>query len=124
MLKDLQRAMARALTSDKPVEALQAEAASLDPEDRAWLEGLDPDRFLLTSLIVRKLRFERICRGDSKAEDWFERDPAKFTEAFRAYNREVPSTEFFPRQEAVAFRKWCRGKNIVNPAAPDASKEA
>ncbi len=123
MLTDLQRAMARALTSDRPVEALRAEAASLGAGDRALLEGLDPERFLLTSLIVRKLRFERICRGDTTAEAWFERDPEKFTEVFRAYNREVPSTEFFPRQEAVAFRKWCREKGIVNPAAPDASKE-
>lgn len=124
MLNDLQKAMARALTSDQPVKALRAEAAGLGPEDRALLESLDPDRFLLTGLIVRKLRFERICRGDSKAEEWFERDPAGFTETFRAYNREVPSTEFFPRPEAVAFRKWCRENKIVNPAAPDASKEA
>lgn len=124
MLTDLQRAMARALTSDAPVETLKKEAAALGPEDRALLEGLDPDRFLLTSLIVRKLRFERICRGDTQAEEWFALDPAGFTEVFRAYNREVPSTEFFPRQEAVAFRKWCRDHGFVNPAAPDASKKA
>lgn len=123
MLSDLQRAMARALTSDSPVESLKKEAASLGPEDRALFEGLDPDRFLLTGLIVRKLRFERICRGDKKAEEWFERDPAGFTESFRAYNREVPSTEFFPRQEALAFRKWCLEQGKVNFDAPDASKE-
>lgn len=124
MLSDLQKAMVRALTADRPVEALRAEAAALGPEDQALLAGLDPERVLLTSLIVRKLRFERICRGDDQAEAWFERDPAGFTAAFRDYNREVPSTEFFPRPEAVAFRNWCRERKIVNPAAPPASKEA
>jgi hypothetical protein len=124
VLTDLQRALARALTSDAPVDALKKEAAGLGPEDRALLEGLDPDRFLLTSLIVRKLRFERICRGDTKAEEWFMRDPAGFTEVFRAYNREVPSTEFFPRPEAVAFRKWCRAQGFTNFDPPPASKEA
>jgi hypothetical protein len=124
VLSDLQRALARALTSDAPLEALREEARALGPDDRAWLEGLDPDRFLLTALIVRKLRFERICRGDAKAEAWFERDPARFTEVFRAYNREVPSTEFFPRREAAAFRNWLREKKIENPIAPIASKEA
>lgn len=124
MLSDLQAALARALTSDAPVDALRAEAARLEPADRALLEGLDPELFLLTSLIVRKLRFERICRGDRRSEEWFERDPAGFTRAFRDYNREVPSTEFFPNREAAAFRNWCRERNIVNPAAPPASKEA
>ncbi len=123
MLSELQAALARALTSDRPVETLRAEAAALGPEDRALLEGLDPDRFLLTGLIVRKLRFERICRGDKTAEAWFGRDPAGFTESFRAYNREVPSTEFFPRQEALAFRAWRRRRGIVNPQPPDASKK-
>ena len=114
MLKDLQRVLARALTSNAPLETLKREAATLTPEERALLDRMGEDRFLLTSLLVRKLRFERICRGDTKAEEWFARDPEAFTEAFRAYNAEVPPMEFFPRLEALAFRAWCKKRGIVN----------
>lgn len=114
MLKDLQRVLARALTSNTPLETLKEEAAGLPAEERALLDGMGAERFLLTSLLVRKLRFERICRGDTKAEEWFAHDPERFTEAFKAYNAEVPSTEFFPRLEAIAFREWCKNRKIVN----------
>lgn len=114
MLKDLQRALARALTSNTPLETLRQEAAGLSAEERALLDGVGADRFLLTGLLVRKLRFERICRGDTKAEEWFAREPERFTEAFEAYNAEVPSTEFFPRLEAQAFRAWCAKRGFVN----------
>lgn len=107
MLKDLQRVLARALTSDAPLEVLRREAASLSPEERAWIAAFDPDGVRLTGFIVRKLRFERICRGDSRAEAWFTRDPAAFVRAFKAYNAAVPSTAVFPREEAQAFRAWC-----------------
>lgn len=117
MLKDLQRVLVRALTSNAPLETLKQEAEALTGDDRAAIDRLDAERFLLTSLLVRKLRFERICRGDTKAEEWFSREPERFAEAFRAYNEEVPSTEFFPRLEARAFRAWCRLKGIVNPEA-------
>jgi hypothetical protein len=110
MLKELQRVLIRALTGNAPLETLKKEAAALSPEDRAAVERLDPEKFLMTSLLVRKLRFERICRGDTEAEEWFARDPERFTEAFRAYNAEVPPTEFFPRPEALAFRAWCKEK--------------
>ena len=114
MLKDLQRVLARALTSNTPLETLKKEAETLTPEERALLDGIGADRFLLTGLLVRKLRFERICRGDTKAEEWFAREPERFTEAFKAYNAEVPSTEFFPRLEAQAFRAWCTKRGFVN----------
>ena len=35
-----------------------------------------------------------------------------------------PPTEFFPREEARAFREYCKSRNIVNPAAPPASKDS
>lgn len=124
MLKDLQRVLVRALTSNAPLDTLKKEAESLSGDDRAAIDGMDPERFLLTSLLVRKLRFERICRGDAKAEEWFAREPERFTEAFRAYNAEVPCTEFFPRLEALAFRAWCKLRGIVNPDAGSASKGA
>ncbi len=116
MLRDLQRVLAVALASNSPLETLKREAESLSGEDRAAIDSLDSEQFLLSSLLVRKLRFERICRGDTKSEEWFGRDPGGFTKAFQSYNAEVPPVEFFPRPEAQAFRAWCKMKGIVNPA--------
>lgn len=76
----------------------------------------DADGLTISGLLVRKLRFERICRGDSKAEEWFERDPQRFVEAFKVYNHEVPPREYFPRQEAEAFRAWCAAHGFANRA--------
>ena len=115
MLRDLQRVLLRALASNEPMETLRKEAEGLRAEDRAVVDGLNPEGFLLTSLLVRKLRFERICRGDTKAEEWFVREPERFTDAFRAYTADVPPTEFFPRLEALAFRDWCGKHGFVNP---------
>ena len=111
MLKDLQRALIRALTSNRPVETLRREKASLSPEERALVDRVGEEQFILTGLIVRKLRFERICRGDQEAEAWFARDPERFIQAFQAYNEEVPCTETFPRGEAAAFQAWRKRKN-------------
>ena len=115
MLTDLQSALFRALASDAPNDTLRREAESLGQEDRALVAAMDGEGFLLASLLVRKLRFERICRGDAAMEEWFEREPVRFTEVFRAYNREVLPTEYFPLQEALAFRKYCSEKNLSGP---------
>ncbi len=112
MLKDLQRVLARALTSDAPLETLRREAAALAAGDRAFVDRLDPDGFLLTSLLVRKLRFERLCRADPSIEAWFERDPGGFVELFRRYNAEVPPRESFPLREAEAFHAWRRRNGV------------
>jgi hypothetical protein len=115
VLKDLQRVLARALTSNAPLETLRAEKAGLAEADRALLDALNLEHFLLSSFLVRKLRFERICRGDTAAEEWFAREPERFTEAFQAYNAAVPPVEFFPRPEALAFRAWCRTNGFAPP---------
>jgi hypothetical protein len=115
MLIELQRVLQAALTSDAPLEALRSAANGLPPEVRAVLDRLDPDGFVVSSLLVRKLRFERICRGDSAMERWFEREPARFTEIFREYNRDVPPREFFPQLEAQAFREFLRQKGHPEP---------
>ena len=80
-------------------------------------EGVDPDGLELTRLIVKKLRFEFIVRGDSEAEAWFDRDPAAFTVAFKAYDLEVPPRSWFPREEGEAFRRWCDSRNLGPGAA-------
>jgi hypothetical protein len=115
MLIELQRVLQAALASDTPLETLREAARGLPAEARALLEQLDPDGFVVGSLLVRKLRFERICRGDSTLERWFDRDPAGFTEIFRVYNKEVPPREFFPQPEAAAFRDFLRRKGIPVP---------
>ena len=110
MLIALQRVLQAALTSETPLEALREAARGLPAEARAIVESIDPDGFVVSSLLVRKLRFERICRGDAAMERWFEREPARFTDAFCVYNREVPPREFFPQQEAAAFRTFLKSK--------------
>ena len=83
----------------------------------APLEGVDPDGLELTRLIVKKLRFELIVRGDSKLEAWFDRDPESFTAAFKAYDALVPPRSWFPREEAEKFREWCESRNLLPPSA-------
>jgi len=90
--------------------------------DGTPFEGVDPDGLELTRLIVKKLRFELIVRGDAKMDAWFDLEPASFTDAFRAYDREVPPRSWFPREEAEKFRAWCRENNFTIKG-PSASKE-
>ena len=99
MLRELQGRILAALLEGKP------------------LEGVDPDGLELTRLIVKKLRFELIARGASDLYAWFDRDPAAFTTAFKAYDRAVPPRSWFPREEAESFRAWCRA-NLFNHDEP------
>jgi hypothetical protein len=89
VLKDLQARLARAILDGTP------------------FEGVDADGLQMTRLIVQKLRFERIIRGGTDLEAWFDRDPGAFTDAYKAYAAAVPPREYFPRQEAASFRNWC-----------------
>ena len=122
MLADLQRVLLKMLAGAPP-EELERETASLSAEERALLERMEPDGVRLTSLLLRKLRFERICRGDLGMEEWFDHAPESFSSAFKSYDQEVPPTKFFPLEEARAFREYCKFKNFVNPVSPPASKE-
>jgi hypothetical protein len=80
-------------------------------------DGVDPDGLELARLIVKELRFELIVRGDSKLEEWFDRDPAAFTAAFKAYDVLVPPRSWFPREEADKFRQWCDSRNLLPTTA-------
>jgi len=106
VLNDLERALVAALHADDALGALRGEARLLAPADRSSLEGAGGDGVLLTSLLVKKLRFEAVIRGDRNLEIEFERDPAAFTEEFRAFAREVPPREYFPSEAAASFRAW------------------
>ena len=118
-MKDLQRILLLALSSDDPLETLEKESATLSPDDRKKLAPIDRDGFIITSLLVRKLRFERACMGDASVREWFERDPEGFTKTFKAYGSEEPPVDYFPSDEARRFRAWCESNNIWNPSPPD-----
>lgn len=64
------------------------------------------DGVRIAALLVAKLRFERLLRGSSEIDAAFERDPQRFTEAFRRYHEEVPLTAFDPLAEVRAFSAW------------------
>ena len=77
------------------------------PEDlRKRLSSVDPDGVQLTSIIVARLRFERLIQGSNRARAWFEEDPRAFTKAFKRYHTTVAARATFPSQEARAFEAW------------------
>ncbi|MGE0788224.1 MAG: DUF692 family multinuclear iron-containing protein [Sandaracinaceae bacterium] len=89
-------AIATALRTTDPTSALSALGLTSFPDDGVRIAGL----------LAARLRFERLMRGDEGLEAWFDRDPAGFSEAFRAYHREVPARAFFPPDEARLFARW------------------
>jgi hypothetical protein len=100
--------VARAMTAPDPVGALRAAAEdpALPPGLRRGLRAADEDGIRMAALLVARLRFERLLRGCPEAEAWFDRDPADFAAAFRAYHAAVAPTAFFPPGEARLFRRW------------------
>lgn len=103
-LRELQAALIRALHADDPV-------AALPPELRS---RLDPRGVEITGLLVRKLRFGRILRGDPAIEKRFRDDPKEFTERFREYEREVAPTAYFPPEEKRLYRDFL-GRRRADP---------
>lgn len=109
MLKDLQHHLLAALLADDPVVALRDSldaATDLTTEDRAWLKQIPPDGLILTGLLVKKLRFERLTRGESDLEEMFKNDPKAFMNLYRNYTGAVAPTAYFPQEEAELYRRW------------------
>ncbi len=67
----------------------------------------------LTSLLVAKLRFERIQRGSDLAMRWFDESPREFAEVFRAFHRATPMAVMFPAEEADLFFAFCAQRGIM-----------
>jgi hypothetical protein len=103
-----ERRIARVLLAADPARALAAAARDrrLPPALRRAFAAADVDGVRLSALLVARLRFERLLRGDPAAERWFEEDPAGFAAAFRAYHAAVAPSAFFPAAEAALFRAW------------------
>lgn len=101
------RLLLEVLRAPDPLSALRAALAREDDPEliRAW-EWLDPAGLQLTSLIVKRLRFERILQGAGRFREEFDADPGAFTERFRAYDAASPSSTPWPQEEARAFAAW------------------
>jgi hypothetical protein len=105
-----QQLLVRACCAADPVAFLAAQLARadlpLDAPGRAMLAALDADGLRLTRLLVHKLRFERLLRGDAAVRAAFAADPAAVTARFGDYAGAVPPTAVFPAEEAALFAAW------------------
>jgi hypothetical protein len=107
-LVEVQRVLVRALRDPDPAAFVRAAVARddcvLSADERAWLLAAGDDGLRLTRLLVRKLRLQRLLRGDRDAAAAMAADPAEFARRFAAYDEEVEPRAVFPRDEAAAFR--------------------
>jgi hypothetical protein len=117
-----ERLLMRALRAADPVAALRRGAKKLPAGLRQAITFADKDGIRITALLVARLRFERLRRGCSDAEAWFEEDPEGFAAAFREYHASVAPTGFFPHSEARLFRRWLRLRGAAR-CIPLASEE-
>lgn len=98
-LAALQQRLGEALTIGDPVQ----QCRDLLPELR-----IDADGAKVASLLIAKLRFQRLIAASPDAMQWFERDPAAFAAAFRGFHRSVPVGALDPWAEAAAWAEWRR----------------
>ena len=108
LLAAYERVFARAFASRAAAAVLRAARAdeSVPRELRDALARIDETGVRLTSLIVTRVRFERLLHGSARAVRWFEDDPSAFAAAFKRYQDEVAPTAAFPPDEARAFDAW------------------
>ena len=105
MLSELQGVLVSCCVAEDPAATLAVARAS-HPELEPFLETVDIEGLRLTALLIRKLRFERIVRGDPDLAAKFEADPSGFTSIFREYLVEEPPDSVFPEEEAERFRRF------------------
>ncbi len=93
-----------------PMEAIAqiSSDARVAPAHRAAVAGLAQDRdgLRLSTLLIARLRFERLLQGSDAAHRWFDLDPQGFSQAFRAYVDHVPASAFLPLDEAALWAAW------------------
>lgn len=110
MLIEVERIVVTALHDERPAERLAELVAAagdrLDADERARLASIQADGLRVASLVVRKLRLERLLAGDADLRARCDADPASFTETFRRYAASVPPKFDFPAEEARAFRAF------------------
>jgi hypothetical protein len=103
-----QRLLAQALLADDAVAAVAAlgENHRLSRVLRSAAQQAVPDGVRVSALLVAKLRFERLMRGDARLRAWFEQSPKVFVETFHRYHAEESPICSFPRAEAQHFGEW------------------
>jgi len=105
VLGELQAALVACCAAEDPAAAL-AEARASHPELAPWLGTVDVEGLRLTALLIRKLRFERIVRGDPNLAARFEADPSGFTAILKEYLAAESPSCVFPEDEAERFRRF------------------
>lgn len=101
----LQVVLAEALCAPDPVAFVQALAAR--PEADPALRAIDAGGLRIAALLVAKLRFQNLMNASRTAAEWFARDGAGFTAAFKRYHHEVPPRSLDPWGERDQFADWC-----------------
>jgi hypothetical protein len=118
MLGMLQRLLLEVLLTERPDQELPRRlehADGLTNQEIAWLRGLDADGLIMTGLMVKKLRFERLTRADGEAAKLFEEQPSEFVRLFQAYTTAVAPSVYFAGQEASLFRQWRQRSSCHSP---------
>jgi len=109
MLATVQQLLVAALREPDPLLYLQQNvpvATALSDDERKWLLAVDGDGLRLSRMLIRKLRLQRIVRGDAEASAFMAREPERFAACFARYDREEPLRHVFPHAEAEAFRRY------------------
>ncbi len=70
------------------------------------LGHVDAEGYRLTTLIVRKLRFERLCSAHGGVARAFATNPRALLDSYERFVREVPPTGLFPSDDARAWQAW------------------
>ena len=82
------------------------------------LGAIDADGLRLAALLVAKLRFQLLMNASSEANDWFARDGAGFTAAWKRYHHGVPPVALDPWREHDAFAAWCARQGLRTDGEP------
>ncbi len=105
-LSQLQDHVVKLIFDSKSFSSL--EDGSLPPEARDALSYVEPDGYRMTSLIVRKLRFERLCLVDEGFRNAFDANPQALVENFECFAKSVRPQAVFPQDDALAYHAWCQ----------------
>lgn len=103
-LSELQELVTALIADSDSLAALRA--ANLPSPARDAVACIDSEGWRLTSLIVRKLRFERMCLADGAFRRAFEENGAAVVRQWEAFVRAIPPRAIDAFEEARAFRAW------------------
>ena len=105
MLSDLQERMVEALYGSDPHGDLLKIMEDFS-DDKENLDYIQKDGWHLSHLLLLKLRFERLTRGNPATMEEFENDPAAFTSSFKEYHKANKPVVFFPGEEAAMYQQY------------------